>query len=699
MNRTKATDHGPHNPPEGSAQAQAQAAKRDRSPPEPTLVVGIGASAGGMDALRAFFETFPADSGIALAIIQHIEPTHQSQMAEILGKHTRMTVVQAADGMAIEPNSVYTIPSNKYLFLQGDHLRLTDAVKFEGIRMPIDFFLRSLAEERRERAIAIVLSGSSGADGTQGIRAVRSAGGMCIAQDPATAEFSAMPQSAIDTGLVDFVLPPGKMPAALLDYIRQPYLNETDREGLAAQDNTNTVSRVLELLLAHGGADYRHYKKGTIIRRIQRRMGIRQMTSMPDYLRLLADDAAEATQLAKDMLISVTAFFRDAEAYEELRQSAIIPLLARKTNADHVRVWIAGCATGEEAYSIAMLLVEELAAAEKVCRLHVFASDVDEDALAVARAGNYSPETVANVSPQRLERFFTRHNQHFQINKSLRELVVFARQNLLADPPFSKLDMISCRNVLIYLEPSVQAKALSVFSFGLNVGGYLFLGKSESVPGMQSVFEAVSRTARIYRLTQARRTAADLSGMLGAPGYVAASAPPAPIPQAAEPLLLNKHILKHFGAGVVLTETAGRVLRFFGDTEKYLGHPKGFVSLNVLDMATDPMASRLRIALRNAVNEDGPVTFRYVPVHRHDSVAVDVTVVPVYGRGDADKHLAVIFQDVTTPQNAPSGKRGGHHGGRAFDSQARGRGPHPAGGVGIGRPGALCGHGGTSFGE
>jgi chemotaxis methyl-accepting protein methylase/signal transduction histidine kinase len=630
----------------GTGVSKPRAPARPPATNTPSAVVGIGASAGGLDALKDFFKAMPPDSGMAFAVVQHLEPAHESQMADILSRCTAMSVAPAEDGMPVRPNCVYTIPASKYLSIRAGRLRLTEPVERHGMRMAIDFFFRSLAEDQQEKAICVILSGS-GSDGTHGLRAVRSAGGMGMAQEPATAQFGIMPQSAIDTGLVDYVLPPDRMPAALVAFVRHPRTDAAGPQETAEAGPTDELESILKLLRCRTNSDYRCYKKGTVVRRIERRMGLVQVACMEDYLKLLGKDPQELAQLGKDMLIGVSSFFRDSEAFDELRTLAINPLVAGKSPDGPIRVWVPGCATGEEAYSVAILLLEALAAADKGNAVQVFASDVDEEALETARAGIYGDAIATDVTPQRLGRFFLRKDDRYQAGKQLREAVVFARQNLIADPPFSKMDLITCRNVLIYLQPEAQRKVISLFSFALNVGGYLFLGKSESITDPRDLFEIVSKPRRIFRLTRPNRHADDLPVFSGAGRAVGVAADRGPLPPSAAQLaLLNQQMLiEHFGAAIVLVEPKGRILHFHGQTEKYLGHPKGQATLNVLDMAAGSLAAKLRRAMGQAREANAPVTIHQVPVPRKGSPLVNITVAPVAGRAGDDAILAIILED------------------------------------------------------
>jgi two-component system CheB/CheR fusion protein len=421
-------------------------------------VVGIGASAGGLEALKEFLTAMPADSGMVFVVVQHLEPSHESRMAEILAKNTTMKVVQAADGMPVEPDTVFTNPPGRALSIRDGRFVLDQPAERRHVAAAIDHFLTSLADERGSKAIAIILSGSSGLDGPRGVRAIRAG---VMVQDPSTAQFPAMPQAAIDIALVDYVLPPAQMPAVLVEFAQHPQLLPSDREEPLSESTAGHLEAILKLMRTRTNSDYRHYKPATVLRRIQRRMGLRQVGSMGEYIALLQKDAHEVSLLARDMLIGVSSFFRDADAFEELRTAVIVPLVQSKQDDAPLRVWVPGCATGEEAYSIAMFLLEARSAAGKTGPVQVFATDVDEQALETARSGVYPASIAADVPARRLEAFFTKQGEAYRVEKHLREAVVFSRHNLLADPPFSRLDLVSCRNVLIYIEPAAQKRSRS----------------------------------------------------------------------------------------------------------------------------------------------------------------------------------------------------------------------------------------------
>jgi len=618
-------------------------------------VVGLGASAGGLEALKVFFEAMPAASGMAFVIVQHLEPRHESRMSEILGRSTTMKVLSAEDGMPVQPNTAYTNPPGRPLSIREGRLVLGRPIEGGHLQGAIDHCLTSLAEDRGAAAVCIILSGSSGSDGPRGVRAIRAAGGMCMAQEPDSAQFPAMPQAVIDTGLADYVLAPAEMPASLLEYARHPRIRQpaeaADQSGTAAGD----LDSILKLIRTRINSDYSHYKRTTVLRRIHRRMGLRKIADMAEYVRLLEKDSDELTQLAKDMLIGVSSFFRDAHVFQSLRGEVIVPLVQSRPDDAPLRAWVAGCATGEEAYSIAMVLLEARSAAGKACPVQVFATDVDEEALETARSGTYPLGIAEDVSAERLETFFTRQGQTYRVDKHLREAVVFSRHNLLADPPFSKLDLISCRNVLIYLDAAAQKKVLSVFSFALNTGGCLLVGKSEGVVGMEAFFEPVSKPDRLFRLTRSNRRA------VGDFPLRAAGRPAGPVERergggdtSSLPQANLDALLRHFDASVVLVDPQGRILYFHGRTERYLAHPKGPASLNILDMTGGALSARLRRALAMALLQDEPVHLTQVSMPRERSPLANLTVMRVGDRPGGGKLLAVIFEDAQPSSQPPT---------------------------------------------
>lgn len=609
-------------------------------------IVGIGASAGGLEALKAFFSTMPPDSGLAFVVIQHLEPTHESHMAEILGRATPMRVVQAKDGQIVEPNRVYTNPPGKVLSLRKGRLILDGPDAHGHVEAAIDRFLISLAEE--QTSISVILSGSTGTDSVRGVRAVRAVGGLCMVQTPLTAQFGAMPQAVIDAGLADSVLDPEKMPAAILQFIHHPLVQSIGPEGPIPIESEAGVETILKLLKIEAGSDYTHYKRAMLGRRIARRMGLLQIPAMDVYIALLRKDRQEVSLLARDVLIGVSSFFRDPTVFETLSRDVVEPLVRAQPDGVPLRAWVAGCSTGEEAYTIAMLLLEARAAAGRKNAIQVFATDLDEASLATARAGVYPLDVAHDITEARLKAFFTPKDDRYQVAKHLREVVVFSRHNLLSDPPFSKLDLLCCRNVLIYLDPVAQKKAMSAFSFALKAGGHLLLGKSESASGMTDIFGLISSQDHLYQRLRTGRQAADVLPPYTTTGRPSAQATCAPERAIGDASVLSQSnleaIIRHFDASVVLIETDGTILYFHGNTEKYLGHPKGRASLSIFDLTGGALSARLRRTITIALQQDEPVCLLQVPLPHRPEVLTNLTVTRMSARSGPPL-LAIIFED------------------------------------------------------
>lgn len=649
-------DKGKENSTPGSGGGPRR--RRFGKPPHPprTAVVALGGSAGSLTAFKTFFEAMPADSGAAFVVIQHLAPDHDSLLPELLGRHTAMRVTQARNGTPVEPDCVYVIPPGEYLGIRGGTLYF-DGAPPDGIRMPIDFFLRNLAEDCQERAVCVLFSGA-GSDGSLGVRAVRGAGGLTIAQDPRTAQYGDMPRSAIATKLVDLVLAPDGMPQAIMEYLRQPYVRGGAPMPLPeAEDRPGHFDEILATVESHTGSDFRCYKQSTILRRIERRMGLRRIVDMSRYSSLLRRDPTEVGQLYKDLLINVTSFFRDSEAFEDLHRQAITPLVRARSQEDPLRVWIVGCSSGEEAYSVVMLLREEMESYGRVCPVQIFATDLDEEALEFARQGVYPESIASDVNPQRLTKFFHKKDLGYQVSETLRNCVVFAAHNLITDPPFSRMDLITCRNLLIYLDSDTQSRLIPLFNFALNSGGYLFLGKSEGISGQSDLFSLVSKKAGLYRrITPSKPIALDTPISAGrkkaAPAGPETIKPPATYYANA----IRQAILNHFAASVVLIDRKGQILQFHGQTGKYLHLPSGEPVLNLLEIAKEGLALRLRAALHTALEEDRPVGLDPVALTLdQDAPSARVTITPLPRRlfprspQETEPLIAVIFEDVPRP--------------------------------------------------
>ncbi|HUW28744.1 MAG TPA: chemotaxis protein CheB, partial [Sulfuriferula sp.] len=443
-------------------------------------IVGIGASAGGLESFEQFFTHVAPDSGVAFVLVQHLDPDHPSLLTEILQRATAMPVTEAQDQVAVKPNNVYIIPPNRDMAIFHGTLQLSVPEKPRGQRMPIDAFLRSLAEDQGEKAIGIILSGT-GTDGTLGLRAILGAGGVSLVQEPTSAKYDGMPASAIGAGYATHVMTPDKMPEALQAVVRRLAVSPRHAASPAAPAEASGINRILMRLRSSTGHDFSLYKKSTIGRRIERRMAQHEIADTEVYARYLKEHPAEMQALFRELLINVTSFFRDPEAFDTLRNDILPQLLAGKPEGYVVRVWVPGCASGEEAYSIAILLRELMEETHREFKVQIYATDLDEEAIAVARAGSYPPNIAQDITPERLRRFFIKDDAGFHVKKEIREMVVFAIQSVIKDPPFTKLDLLSCRNLMIYLEPELQNRLIPTFHYSLKQDGVLFLSPSESV--------------------------------------------------------------------------------------------------------------------------------------------------------------------------------------------------------------------------
>lgn len=494
-------------PKTSKSESEGDSAKS--SEPENFLIVGIGASAGGVAALKTFFENVPADSGSAYVVILHLSPDHDSQLAEVLRAVAAFPVAQVTERVRVEPNRVYVVPPNQHLEMTGGHIVVSPIQTFEERRAPVDIFFRTLAESHGERAVAVVLSGT-GANGSMGIKRVKEKGGATFVQNPREAEFSEMPRNSIATDLIDLILNVADIPAQIVAYRNNPGKIEIPaepekqpKEKPPLQPQEQALVSIFTQLRVRTGHDFANYKRATMLRRIERRINVRGLTDITAYAAYLRENPDETHQLLKDLLISVTNFFRDKETFTFLENEILPKLFDGKTSDEAVRVWVAGCATGEEAYSLAMFLAGQTAKAENAPQIQIFATDIDEAAVAKAREGFYTLNDAADVSPERLKRFFTKETDGYRIRRELRETILFAHHNVIKDPPFSRLDLVTCRNMLIYLNHQAQERVMETFHFSLNAGGYLFLGNSETVDGAGNLYATVSREHRIYQSRQA----------------------------------------------------------------------------------------------------------------------------------------------------------------------------------------------------
>jgi two-component system, chemotaxis family, CheB/CheR fusion protein len=615
------------------------------------LVVGLGASAGGLEALYKLFDALPCDTGMAFVVVLHLDPTHSSMMVGLLAGHTAMPVTEAAEGMRIEADRVYVIPPGAYLSISKGLLRLTNPPERRGARMPFDFFLRSLAQECGARAVCGVLSGT-GADGSVGLLAVREHGGLVIVQEPVEAGQAGMPSSAILTGVADLVLSAAAIPAALLEHrrksVRKPSFVNQPTEPAAGGGDDAALAGIIDLLRTHTSLDFALYKEGTLLRQIQRRMASASIKDMDRYLTAIRQDPDEINRLARGLLINVTRFFRDPAAFDVIAETILPELIARQPLEVPLRVWDAGCSTGEETYSIAMLFLEAIDASKRNVRLQLFASDVADDALTMARNGLYPESINKDVSAARLERFFLKEGHSYRVTRELRETVVFTTQDLLGDAPFSRLDFISCRNVLIYLRPEVQERVISLFHFALREDGTLFLGGAETLGDFSDRFTPISKKHRIFRhLGRSRpgEVAFPITPSKG--GRAPHSAGRGSELVAGRPTIGNlarQALLDAYAPASVLINARNEALHYFGPVDRYLKVAAGEASRDLFSMAREGLRTKLRAAIREATRDQTSVAVGHARVQRDgESVAVGVSVVPLQSGGEG--FLLVSFAD------------------------------------------------------
>ena len=570
-------------------------------------IVGIGASAGGLAAFETFFSCMPADidPGMAFVLVQHLAPDHKSILTELIQSYTRMQVFEVEDGMRVMPNCAYIIPPNCDMAFLNSTLQLLEPSAPRGQRLPIDFFFRSLAQDQHDRAICVVLSGT-GSDGTQGVRAIKGEGGMVIVQNPDSTEHDGMPRSAIATGMVDYILPVAEMPRQLMDYVTHAFGNPPQVTSDPTPKAENALKKIFILLRAQTGNDFSQYKLSTIHRRIERRMVIHQIETIDGYVKYLQQTPAEVETLFRDLLIGVTNFFRDPEAFCALEQQAIPKIFAGKEAGATIRVWTPCCSTGEEAYSVAILLQEYMETLRQSYSVQVFATDIDSHAIATARAGIYPSSIASDISPGRLSRFFIPEpdGSAYRIHKGIRDMLIFSEQSVIKDPPFSKIDLITCRNFLIYLDKELQKKLISLFHYALNPGGILFLGNSENVGEFDNIFAALDRKSRLYQSKEDFHSAQRMADGRFFPPMTPMSATSwtagkkvfpvkRPLREMTEQALLQQADL----AGALVNEH-GDILYLYGRTGMYLEPAPGEADINnILKMAREGLKRELTTAL------------------------------------------------------------------------------------------------------
>jgi two-component system, chemotaxis family, CheB/CheR fusion protein len=614
-------------------------------------IVGIGASAGGLEALEQLLKNVPEKSGMAYVVVQHLDPTQKGMLPELLQRITSMKVFQAKDLMKVKPECVYVIPPNKTMSIFKGALHLFDPVEIRGLRLPVDFFLRSLADDQEEFAVGIILSGM-GSDGSSGIRSIKEKNGIVLVQEPETAKFDSMPRSAIESGLVDIVAPPEKLAPELIHFLKHiPVVKSNLNKEVK---DKSALEKIIILLRTHTGNDFSLYKKNTVYRRIERRMGVHKIDGIYSYVHFLQENPKEVHILFKELMIGVTSFFRDAPVWEKLKEKGFPALIDKMKPNSQLRAWVPGCSTGEEAFSLAIVFKEAL---EKVnpnagISLQIFASDIDSDAIDTARKGLFPDNIATDVSPKRLSRYFTKTEDAYRINTEIREMIVFAQHNIIMHPPFTNLDIISCRNLLIYMDPELQRKLLGLFYYSLNQQGFLMLGTSETLGVQNHLFGQVDSALKIYK-----KSAANLNPQLFdfPSSFTRAKSGNIENTESGKPLiniqtLADQLLLQQFSPAGVLVNDNGDIIYISGRTGKYLEPAVGKANLNIFAMLRPGFENDFAIAFRKAVMNKEAAVLHHVKLETNGgTVTLNVNIhwihkpEPLYGK------LMIIFTDVSQP--------------------------------------------------
>jgi two-component system, chemotaxis family, CheB/CheR fusion protein len=623
---------------------------------KPFLITGIGASAGGFEAFGEILKNLPTDTGMAFVFVQHLDPKHESKLVELLSRTSKLPVVSIQNNMLVEPNKVYVLPQNQRLEIEQGRLKLSARRNTEGQHLPIDGFFQSLAQDQANCAVGVVLSGSN-ADGTLGLKEIKAEGGITFAQDERTAGFHQMPSSAIAAGCVDFILPPNLIAKELARLAKHPLLRrkvQTSEELMG--ESEGELAKVFSLLRALHGVDFSHYKHSTLKRRILRRMVLQKTQHLRDYTKYLREHPAEIDALFHDLLINVTAFFRDAQMYEALRKKIFPKILKQNAGEGAIRIWIPGCSSGEEVYSMAISLFEFLGRNAENKSIQIFATDISEHVLAKARAGVYPEAVLREVSPERLRRFFHKVDGGYQISKFVRDCCVFARQNVIEDPPFSKLDMISCRNVLIYLGPVLQKKVMPIFHYALKKTGHLVLGGSETIGLFSDLFTLVDKKNKIYtkRETYARPSIG-FTPMTAPHGVVEIPKPKSAREPDGTPPDLQKQVdrllISQYAPSGVVINSHLEVLQFRGQTSAYIEHSPGEASLSLMKMARPDLLVDLRTAISRAMKTDSNIRREGIELRQNGKIKLlNLQVIPVRGADIDDRFYLVLFEETPGPE-------------------------------------------------
>jgi len=615
----------------------------------PSYYVAVGASAGGLEAIEAFFKNTPADTGLAFVVLQHLSPDYRSMMVELLSKQTAMSVTHAEEGAMVESDRVYLMPPKKNLTITGGRLSLVDQDRHRGLlNLPIDLFLESLAEDQGEQGIAVILSGS-GSDGSRGVRAIKAAGGMVMVQDAESAKFDGMPRAASGTGLADYVLPPAEMPAQLLAFVKHPYAPKKQSIPRALLTQEDSVTAVMEMIHAAYNVDFTHYKPKTLMRRIARRLSVSQMGDLATYVEHLRGHSDELYTLYQELLIGVTGFFRDRPVWDYLADT-VVPALIESKEGGTLRLWSLGCSTGEETYGLAMLAREAVERSGKIMEVKVFGTDIDQEALVTAGNGVYPTSSMIDLPQTLVAKYFNQQDGMCTVTRGLREMVVFARQNLLADPPFTNIDVLCCRNLLIYLEPVLQRKAFAVFSFALRKDGILVLGKSEALGPEEESYETLDARLKVFSLKVRRNLLRDdhLSPDAGRGGPLRPAARRQGGRDGADDDLLDRLLGGLAGRFLPLTLVVDQTMglqHVSGDPSGFFSLAGGRVTTDVIKLAHPDLAIPLATGLQKAMRDAAPLTYKNLRVRRGDAatlINLHIQPLPERRRGQPPAAAVVI---------------------------------------------------------
>ncbi|MBO2012677.1 CheR family methyltransferase [Hymenobacter negativus] len=660
-------DEMPRDADEPTTETMLREAARTAHQNDKFPVVALGGSAGSLAAFEQFFLNMPSDSGMAFIVVSHLAPDQESELAQVLQHFTTMPVREATDGLRVRPNQVYVIPPNRDMSILHGMLLLFAPTQPPGRRLPIDFFFQSLAKDARDRAVCVVCSGL-GSDGTLGLKMVMENFGMVMVQDPDSAEFDAMPRSAMATEFVDYVLPAADLPNKLIEYVRQPSTRPRREEAESSARPAHALQKIFHLIRAQTGHDFSFYKRNTVFRRIERRMNSHQIREFTHYVRYLQENPPEVEALFKELLIGVTKFFRDREAFDHLKQR-LLPLLRQKPADSTVRVWAPGCSTGEEAYSLAMTLLECLDGVErtKYLKVQIFATDINPDGIDFARAGLYTDNVVPDVSPERLRRFFTKSEEGYRIKKEVRDVVVFAVHDLNKDAPFTKLDLLVCRNLLIYLSAELQKNLIPVFHYAINPGGLLFLGPSENLTGFQDLFQPLDVKWKLSRRTDTPSSLSRLANFPFSlnrqhtqPSPASASGPMtsnSSRKEGAFATLVQRVLLRQYTPPAVVINPKGEILYVNGRTGRFLEPAPGLGAMNIFDMAREELNYELSESVHKAIAGRQDVTAENVKLRLENGVQlIRLTVRVLEESEQLAGLLLVVFEEQPTSRKLRLGK-------------------------------------------